>query len=92
MNTLSIFVHDAVIVSDVIAIEIIIVTVAIRDCLSFSAKEIKNLREILRMTVGNHADELTTEHLKEFGASMILATAVVLKAKHLKGKVRLDVH
>lgn len=92
MRSLSIFVHDIVDVSDVVAIEIIIVTVAIRDCVSFSAKEIKNLREILRMTIGNHADDLTKEHLNEFGASMILATAVVLKAKHLKGKVRLDVH
>ena len=92
MSSLSIFVHEAVIVSDVVAIEIIIVTVAIRDYASFSAKEIKGLREILRLTVGDHADKLTNEHLNEFGASMLLATAVVLKAKHLKGKVRLDVH
>jgi hypothetical protein len=90
--SLSIFVYDAIVVSEVIVVEIIIVTVAIRDCLSFSAKEIKNLREILRMTVGHHADELTKEHLSEFGASLLLATAVVLKAKHLKGKVRLDLH
>ena len=92
MSSLSIFVYDTVVISDVIAIEIIVVTVAIRGCLSFSAKEIKGLREILRLTVGDHADKLTNEHLNEFGASMLLATAVVLKAKHLKGKVRLDVH
>jgi hypothetical protein len=92
MSSLSIFVHEAVIVSDVIAIEIIVVTVAIRDYVSFSANEIKGLREVLRLTVGDRANQLTDEHLNEFGASMLLATAVVLKAKHLKGKVRLDAY
>jgi hypothetical protein len=92
MSSLSIFVYDSVVVSDVIAVEIIIVTVAIRDCVSFSVKEIGDLRELLRMSIGNYADSLTEGHLSEFGASMLLATAVVLKAKHLKGKVRLDLH
>jgi len=82
MSSLSIFVYEEVIVSEVIALEIVFVAVAIRDCLTFSAKELAGLRGALRTSIGRHADDLSDEYLSDFGTSMLQATAIVLKAKH----------
>ena len=83
-KNLRISVCDSISVSDNIMVEVIIVIVAIINGLSFSSKEISNLREVLRASIGNSADEFTNNDLNEFGASMLEATAIVLKAKYLQ--------
>lgn len=57
-----------------------------QDTLKLTGKEIAELREALRVSIGNHADKLTNEDLSEFGISMLEATAIVLRAKYTKRK------
>ena len=84
---LSIFVFELVSVLETATkIDVIIIETCY---LNFNAKQITKLREILRLSIGSHVDTFTTEELKEFGASMLQATAVVLKAKYLKKKLQL---
>lgn len=52
--------------------------------LFFSAKEIARLREVLRISLGGNADQLTEEELSEFGRTMLEATTIALKAKATK--------
>lgn len=82
MSSLSIFVYEEVTVSETITLEIVFIAVAIRDCITFSTKELADLRSVLRASIGDHADDLTEEYLSDFGTSMLQATAVILKAKH----------
>lgn len=86
IDTLYISVHDSIFVSEEMIVEILIIKIATNGYPSFSAKEIAKLREVLRISIRNHADELTEEKLSEFGTSMLCATAVVLKAKYLRKK------
>jgi hypothetical protein len=86
IDALSIFVYDSVFVSENIIIEVIIVMVAAISGFSLNAKESDSLREVLRISIRNHADELTEGDLNEFGISMLETTAVVLKAKYLNRK------
>jgi len=83
-KTLRISVCESISVSDNIMVEVIIVMVTVISGLSFSSKEISNLREVLRSSIGNSADEFTNNDLNEFGSSMLEATAIVLKAKYLQ--------
>jgi hypothetical protein len=55
--------------------------------ISFSAKEIHVLREVLRISLGKHVDKLTEEDLIDFGSTMLRVTAIVLKAEYLRKKV-----
>lgn len=82
-NTLSIFVSDLTPVSeDMVRTEIIIFRISDDGCIVFNAKELAKLRDVLRTSLGKHADELSDEDLRDFGSSMLQATAVVLKAKY----------
>lgn len=51
-----------------------------------SAKETAELREVLRIQLGRHADMLSDEDLSDFGITMLQATAIVLKAKYSRTK------
>jgi hypothetical protein len=86
-NTLSILIFESISVSDTVTkIDVIIVEICY---LNFNAKEIAKIREVLRISIGSHVDTFTIEELKEFGASLLQATAVVLKAKYLRTKAPL---
>ena len=91
MDTISIFIHDSIFISEEMTIRVITIKIAPSGCLSFSAKEIATLRAVLHNSIGAHADKLTVEELSEFGASMLNATAVVLKTKYLNRKVQLEI-
>jgi hypothetical protein len=80
--TLSIFVYDSVSVSEKILIEIILLKFMVDNHVAFSTQEITSLREILRISIGNHVNNLTNEQLIDFGTSILHTTAIVLKAKH----------
>ena len=85
-KTLSIFVFDPVSVSEeMVRVEIIIFKISDND-ISFNAKEIAKLREVLRPLIGKRIDGLPDEDLSEFGGSMLRATAIVLKAQYLRRK------
>ena len=84
IKTLRISVHESIDVSDNIMVEVIIVMVTVISGISFNSKEISNLREVLRASIGSSADEFTNNDLNEFGSSMLEATAIVLKAKYLQ--------
>ena len=85
---LSIFVFESISISETVTkIDVIIVEIC---NINLNAKEIAKLREVLRLSIGSHVDTFTTEELKEFGSSMLQATAVVLKAKYLKKKLQLE--
>ncbi len=87
-KTLFICVFESISVSAVVTkIDVVIIEICY---LNFNAKEIAKLREVLRLSIGSHVDTFTTEELKEFGSSMLQATAVVLKAKYLKKKLQLE--
>lgn len=92
IDALSIFVHDSVSVSENIIIEVIVVIVTAISSFSLNAKELASLREVLRISVGDHINKLTEEDLSEFGASMLYTTAIVLKAKYLQRKAPLEKH
>lgn len=62
--------------------KIVITKIATSGYLYFDTKEIAKLREVIRVSIGKYADDLTEEDLSEFGTSMLLATAVVLKARY----------
>jgi len=83
-KTLRISVHESIDVSDNIMVEVIIVMVTVISGISFNSKEISELREVLRLSIGNSTDDLTENDLNEFGSSMLEATAIVLKAKYLQ--------
>ncbi len=90
LEVLSVFVYDAVFVSEEITTEIVILGIVARDYPSFSPKEIAGLRKVLLISIGVRANELTEEDLREFGASMLQVTAIVLKAKYSQRKVQLE--
>jgi hypothetical protein len=48
----------------------------------FSKKELNELREAVRASIGAHADTFTDEDLADFGMSLLEATATILKAKY----------
>ncbi|OGZ88152.1 MAG: hypothetical protein A2463_03600 [Candidatus Staskawiczbacteria bacterium RIFOXYC2_FULL_32_10] len=52
----------------------------------FSAKDLLNLREVLRVSVGKYIDNMSDEDVEDFGNVMLQATVIVLKAKYLKSK------
>ena len=91
INTLSLFVCDSIFVSEDVIVGILIVRIATRGYPSFNAKEIAELREVLRISIGSSADRITEENLSEFGATMLHATAIVLKAKHLHREAPFEV-
>lgn len=49
--------------------------------MKLSKKEIDELREVVRLSIGQYADEITDEDLADFGMSLLQATATILKAK-----------
>lgn len=51
-----------------------------------SAKEIAELREVLRISLGRHVDRLSDEDLSDFGITMLEATAIALKARYQRKK------
>ncbi len=91
INIISLFVCDSIFVSEDVIAGILIVRIAARGYPSFNAKEIAELREVLRISIGGRADKITEENLSEFGATMLHATAIVLKAKHLHREAPLEV-
>ncbi|OGZ28559.1 MAG: hypothetical protein A2427_02335 [Candidatus Nealsonbacteria bacterium RIFOXYC1_FULL_40_7] len=52
----------------------------------FSATEMAKLRNVLRISIGKHADSLSEEDLSNLGSSMLQATSVALKARYLRTK------
>ncbi|MSU60403.1 MAG: hypothetical protein EXS52_00610 [Candidatus Staskawiczbacteria bacterium] len=92
IESLSIFIFESIFVSDtVVEIGVIILKVAIIGGITFSAKELAKLRDVLRISLGNHANSLSEEDLSDFGGSMLQVTAVVLKARYLRTKTPLKV-
>ena len=89
-DTISISIYDSIFILDEMVVEIVIIRIATCGSLSFSAKEIAELREVLRISIGDRTDRLTEEDLSEFGTSMLLATAVVLKTKYSNKKAPLE--
>lgn len=79
---LSIKVHETILVSEKIFIGITILLITSSHSLSFSIREIAELREILSTSVGDKVSGLTEEDLVEFGTAMLQTTAIVLKAKY----------
>ncbi len=57
--------------------------------MKLNEKELSELREKLRLSIGNNADTFTKKELNEFGSSLLQATAVVLKSKYLNSKLPL---
>lgn len=56
------------------------------DELLLNTKEVAEVREILRITLGKHVDKLSDEEVNDFASTMLRVTAIVLKAKHLRTK------
>ena len=48
-----------------------------------SYKSLKDLREVLRLNIGDNIDNFSDEDLNEFAQAMLKATAVALKANYL---------
>ena len=92
MDALSIFIFDSVcVLEELIKVEIFIFRICDDGNTSFNAEEISRLREVLRLTLGKHVDRLSCEDLSEFGASMLQATAIVLKARYLRSKTQIKI-
>ena len=53
-----------------------------KDDLLLNAKEINEVRGILRITLGKYVDKLSDEEVNDFASTMLRVTAIVLKAKH----------
>lgn len=83
IDIIAISVFDSITVSAEMVIDVFIIRIT-SDGPSFSTRELAKLRDVLRISIGKHADELTEEDLSEFGASMLHMTALVLKAKYLQ--------
>ena len=45
-------------------------------------KERLDLREILRLSIGDHVSEFSEEDLDDLGMTLLEATAIALKARH----------
>jgi hypothetical protein len=89
-KTLLISLFDSVSVSEEIAeVTIVVITTITEDNLPFNAGEITKLRDVLRLSIGDHINELTDEDLISFGTSMLQATAAVLKAEYMRTKAPL---
>jgi len=50
--------------------------------MKLAKNELDELREVIRQSIGHHADKFTEEDLNEFGIAVLQATAATLKAKH----------
>ncbi len=57
-----------------------------KDDLLLNAKEINEVRGILRITLGKYVDKLSDEEVNDFASTMLRVTAIVLKAKHSHAK------
>ena len=58
--------------------------------MKLNKEEVLELREVLRISIGNYADRLSDENLNELGTSMLKATAIALKAKYSNRRVPLE--
>lgn len=47
-----------------------------------SERQISELREVLRLSIGGYADKFSEDELNDLGATLLAATAITLKAKH----------
>lgn len=56
------------------------------DCSALGEKERLELRDVLRLSIGDHANELSEEDLDDLGMTLLEATAVVLKARAVQHK------
>lgn len=81
---LSIFVFESVSILETVT-KIDVIMVEICD-IHFSVTEMTKLRNVLRISIGEHADSLSEEDLSNLGSSMLQATSVALKAKYLRTK------
>ena len=52
----------------------------------FNAKELAELREVLKISLGKHVDMLSDDDLSDFGLTMLQVTAIALKAKYSRLK------
>lgn len=87
--SLSIFVYEEITVTE----QFVVWVIDVGYDLQFSPKELADLCDALRVSIGSNADKLTDSQLSQFGTSMLLATSVVLKAKyHLKSNKELTKH
>ncbi len=50
--------------------------------MKLSKKELDELREVIRQSIGDQVDKFTEEDLCDFGMSLLEATAAILKAKY----------
>jgi hypothetical protein len=50
--------------------------------MELSHNEIKNLREILRKSIGDYSDQFTDQEVYELGVTLLQTTAVVLKTRY----------
>lgn len=83
-KTLLIYVFDSISVSATVTkIDVLIIEIC---NIHFSATEMAKLRNVLRISIGKHADSLSEEDLSNLGSSMLQATSVALKAKYLRTK------
>jgi hypothetical protein len=49
--------------------------------MKLAKEELDELREVIRQSIGDNADEFTDQDLCDFGISLLEATATILKAK-----------
>lgn len=57
--------------------------VATKSLLKLNTKQLSELREVLRLSIGNHADKFSEEDLDDLGMTFLEATAIALKRKAL---------
>lgn len=79
-EALVIFVYDTVFVLEETIIEIVI-QIIVSVCSYFNSKEIAEFREILRLSIGSHADKLSVDDLNDLGTTLLQVTAITIKAK-----------
>lgn len=59
-------------------------TVPTKSSLVLGEKERLDLREVLRLSIGDHVSKFSEEDLDDLGVTLLEATAVALKARHLQ--------
>ena len=53
----------------------------VQSSMTLDVKERDELREVLRLSIGDHVSKFSEEDLDDFGMTMLEVTAIVLKAK-----------
>lgn len=57
--------------------------VTTKSTLKLSTRQLSELREVLRLSIGNHVDKFSEEDLDDLGMTFLEATAIALKRRAL---------